>query len=132
MQECDRVEVKTRGMEAFMMAKKKLIAITEGEKRGILIALEEEQKRSSGNRERLNLIANLARRTQEAPRHRFLWPCGKAPLYDLYLDSEEWAMAKHSVNELRNQRIADGRGTGSTDDSLYKLMTAKYRNAPER
>ena len=29
MQECDRVEVKTRGMEAFMMAKEKLIAITE-------------------------------------------------------------------------------------------------------
>ena len=46
--------------------------------------------------------------------------------------ADEWTTARNAINDLRNWRLSVGKDDGGTGDSLMKIMTAKYKNAPER
>ena len=48
------------------------------------------------------------------------------------MTDEEWTTARNAINDLRNWRLSVGKDDGGTGDSLMKIMTAKYKNAPER
>lgn len=59
-------------------------------------------------------------------------PWDKERLYDLYLNDAEWRMARDALNALRSWRFSVGKGDGGTDDALHRVMSAKYKKAPER
>lgn len=44
--------------------------------------------------------------------------------YHVYLDSQERQILIHSLNQLRNQQIEQGRYTDPIDELLYKTLTA--------
>ena len=46
--------------------------------------------------------------------------------------SSEWRMARDALNALRSWRFSVGKGDGGTDDALLRVMSAKYKKAPER
>ena len=41
-------------------------------------------------------------------------------------------MARDALNALRSWRFSVGKGDGGTDDALLRVMSAKYKKAPER
>ena len=49
-----------------------------------------------------------------------------------YLNDAEWRMARDALNALRSWRFSVGKGDGGTDDALLRVMSAKYKKAPER
>jgi hypothetical protein len=51
---------------------------------------------------------------------------------NLYLNDAEWRMARDALNALRSWRFSVGKGDGGTDDALLRVMSAKYKKAPER
>lgn len=114
------------------MAKERLYQMTEPQKNMLVIALLDERHRQQTRGVKAPAVGPLAVRTDEAPRHRNLWPWNKEKLFDLYLDDDEWELARDAINELRNQRFAQGKGNGGTDNALLKLMSAKYKRAPDR
>lgn len=77
-------------------------------------------------------LGEFAIRVDELPLKKNFWPWDKTKLYDLYLTDEEWTTARNAINDLRNWRLSVGKGDGGTGDSLMKIMTARYKNAPER
>ena len=77
-------------------------------------------------------IGRLAVRAEDAPRHKNRLPWDKERLYDLYLNDAEWRMARDALNALRSWRFSVGKGDGGTDDALLRVMSAKYKKAPER
>ncbi|MBR1930397.1 MAG: hypothetical protein IJ833_02840 [Lachnospiraceae bacterium] len=48
-------------------------------------------------------------------------------LNHLYLDSEERSMLLHSLVELKNQLIKQGRYTDPVDELIYKVSTAPVK-----
>ena len=106
--------------------------MTEIQKNMLVIALLDERRRQKARGIQAPPIGALAVRAEEAPLHKNLWPWDKEKLYDLYLDDTEWEWARDAINELRNQRFAQGKGNGGTDNALLKLMSAKYKKVPDR
>ena len=106
-----------------MVAKERLYRMTEPDKNMLFVALADEFNRWLGE---------FAIRVDELPPKKNFWPWDKTKLYDLYLTDEEWTTARNAINDLRNWRLSVGKDDGGTGDSLMKIMTAKYKNAPER
>lgn len=118
--------------EEGKMAKERLYQMTEPQKNMLVIALLDERHRQQARGIKNPAVGPLAVRVDEAPRHKYLLPWNKEKLFDLYLDDTEWTLARDAINELRNQRFARGKGNGGTDNALLKLMSAKYKRAPDR
>jgi len=45
----------------------------------------------------------------------------------LYLNETEWRYIVHSLNALKTKLHREGRYTDLVDDTLLKVMTAKYK-----
>lgn len=46
----------------------------------------------------------------------------KDPAYHLYLDSHERSLLQHSLVELKNQLIQQGRYTDTVDELIFKVI----------
>jgi len=51
----------------------------------------------------------------------------KDPTYHLYLDSHERKIAVHSLVELKNQLIQQGRYTDCVDELIFKIANASVK-----
>lgn len=51
----------------------------------------------------------------------------KDPTYHLYLDSHERKIAVHSLVELKNQLIKQGRYTDCVDELIFKMANAPVK-----
>ena len=112
-----------------MVAKERLYRMTEPDKNMLFVALADEFKRQRAQGNINRWLGEFAIRVDELPFKKNFWPWDKT---NLYLTDEEWTTARNAINDLRNWRLSVGKGDGGTGDSLMKIMTAKYRNAPER
>ena len=115
-----------------MVAKERLYRMTEPDKNMLFVALPDEFKRQRAQGNINRWLGEFAIRVDELPPKKNFWPWDKTKLYDLYLTDEEWTTARNAINDLRNWRLSVGKDDGGTGDSLMKIMTAKYKNAPER
>lgn len=114
------------------MAKERLYQMTDIQKNMLMVALADEVKRQRAKGIPDPPIRQFALRVDGLPEKKNLWPWDKKKLYDLYMNDEEWRMARDALNALRNWRFSVGKGDGGTDTALLKIMSAKYKNAPER
>ena len=115
-----------------MVAKERLYRMTEPDKNMLFVALADEFKRQRAQGNINRWLGEFAIRVDELPPKKNFWPWDKTKLYDLYLTDEEWTTARNAINDLSNWRFSVGKVDGGTGDSLMKIMTAKYKNAPER
>lgn len=51
----------------------------------------------------------------------------KDPTYHLYLDNQERKLLLHSLVELKNQLIQQGRYTDPVDELIYKVLNARTK-----
>ena len=100
------------------MARERLYRMTEIQRNMLVVALMDEYRKQK------------ARGVPYPPIGRLPWD--KERLYDLYLNDAEWRMARDALNALRSWRFSVGKGDGGTDDALLRVMSAKYKKAPER
>lgn len=114
------------------MARERLYRMTEIQRNMLVVALMDEYRKQKAQDVPDPSIGRLAVRAEDAPRHKNRLPWDKERLYDLYLNDAEWRMARDALNALRSWRFSVGKGDGGTDDALLRVMSAKYKKAPER
>ena len=129
---CGSLKVMKQETEASAMARERLYRMTEIQRNMLVVALTDEYRKQKARGVPYPPIGRLAVRAEDAPRHKNRLPWDKERLYDLYLNDAEWRMARDALNALRSWRFSVGKGDGGTDDALHRVMSAKYKKAPER